>query len=173
MARSSADLFLAQIVLEYLQHANSLTAGVPSAATLPKIIMDAGTLQTIPGLVIEAQEATGGTTSRRVVQVMAALIFKNRSTGSDAANDAVSLAASITRAAAAEMLDAVESRLMDRAAFSTFLAGLSTTRRDGFQILKVRRLPQPEVKREDKPTTHHTLLLAFEFHLHWARQIAA
>lgn len=173
MARSSPDLFIAQIVLEYLQHADSITAGVPSAATLPKIIMDAGALHTVPGLVIASQETAGGTTSRRVVQVMTALLFKNRSTGSDAAADAVSLAASITRAAAAEMLDAIESRLMDRAAFGTFLATLSDARRDGFQILKVRRLPQPEVKREDKPTTHHTLMLAFEFQLHWARETTA
>lgn len=170
MARATADLFFSQVLLEFLQHADSEAAGVPAEAVLPKLVMDSGQLQTLPGLVISAEEAPGSSQHKHVLNFVLAILFKNRAVGEDAATDAASLGRSMTATEAAQMLDAVESRLMDRAAFGAFLAGLSEERRTGWKILKWRRLAQPQLRRQEKPTAHQTRMCAFEMQVVWSRQ---
>lgn len=173
MARTSPNFFFAQILLEYLRHADSVAAGVPSDAELQKLILDSGELQELPGLVITAAEADGGSTGKRVLHIVFALLYRNRASGVDAAQDTASLARSITTERASQIQDAVESRLMDRKALGDFIAGLPEDRRTGFSIMKWRRLTQPSLKRQDKPTPHMTILQAFEMQVFWSRQSAA
>lgn len=169
MPRNAPDLFFADLVRDYLADAASVTAGVPDDDTVPKSVLDAGEVQKIPALVVTAEEAGQGTSYHRIIQVVCGLLLQNRATGSDAAADAASLAYSTPRDTAAQYLDAIESRLLDLSALSTYLGTLSESVRDGFVILKARRLPQPRLKREDNKPDRLTLLCAVEFHILWPR----
>lgn len=171
-ARPSSALYFAQLVLDYLAHADSITAGVPDADTLPKIVLDSGTLQTIPGLVITAEEINDSTHVKRVIQVVCALLYHNRATGSDAAADATSLARSTPFIEAARMHDLISSRLADVASFRTWLATRDTAA-EGVHVLHYRRLADPQLQREDKPTPRHQLMTAVQFQAVWRPQSAA
>ena len=159
--RPSAPLFFSQLMLDYLNSADSLAAGVPTAAELPRVVLDAGTIQTVPGLVITAQEQSGGASAKKVMHVMFAVLYQLRASGADAAADAASLAHSTTFIAASRMHDLVASRLANVAAFRAFL-NTTTTRDSGVQIMHYRRLKDPDMQREDKPTPRHELMCAVE-----------
>lgn len=168
--RASADLFFANLFLEYLQHADSVAAGVPGPEDLQMLILDSGHLQELPGLVITVGEVEGGSSHRRVLNGIFALLYRNRAMGTDAAADEASLARSLTREEASRMQDAIESRLMDRDAFGAFLAALPEERREGWTITKYRRLAAPPQKRAEKPTAHQSLMVAVEVQVIWRRQ---
>ena len=170
MPRASADLFFAQVILEYLQDAGSIAAGVPGDEDLQKLILDSGHLQELPGLVITAGEVDGGNAQRRVLNIILALLYRNRAMGDDAPKDAATLARSMTREQASRLQDAIESRLMDREAFGAFLAALPPERREGWSITKWRRLAQPPQKRLENPTPRQSLMMAFEMQVVWRRQ---
>ena len=167
-ARPSSALFFSQLMLDYLNHADSITTGVPSEAVLPRIILDTGSLHKIPGLVITAQEKPGSHV-KRVVEVLFALLYQNRATGTDAADDAVSLTHSTLFITAARMHDLIASRLSDLAAFRTFLTSAAPVS-SGVQIMHYRRLPDPALKRDDKPTPRHELMCAIEIQALWTPQ---
>lgn len=171
-ARPSSTLYFAQLMLDYLNADASRAAGVPDETTLPKIVLDSGTLQKIPGLVITAQEVNGSTHGKRVVQVVFALLYQNRASGPDAATDAASLAHSTLFIAAARMHDLIASRLADRAAFRAWLATRDTAS-EGVRLMHYRRLPDPVLKREDKPTPRHELMCAVELQALWLPQRAS
>lgn len=173
MDRASADFFFSQVILEYLHHDDSIAAGVPGNEDLHKLVLDSGEIQELPGLVITTGEVEGGSSYKRVLNVILALLYHNRATGADAPQDAASLARSITRERASQMQDAIESRLMDRAAFGAFLGALPPERREGWSITKWRRLPQPPQKRQEKPTPYQSLMMAFELQVFWSRQRGA
>ena len=170
MPRAAPDIFFSQLILDYLATDESQAAGIPDADALPRTILDAGLVQRVPALIISAQEQSGGSHAKRCIHVLCVILFQNRSHGDDAANDAASLQHSTERVQAAEWLDVIESRIMDRAALGEFIKALPDERRDGFRIQKTRRLPQPNLER--KTNVKLELFCAFEIDVVWYPQAA-
>lgn len=170
MPRSAPDVTLAAIVLGYLQHADSITAGVPSDSTLPKQVMDAGKTPSVPVFTVVASEnqSTGNKRSLAIAGMLMAIL---RNADSDAPADSVSLAKSMTRIQASQYLDAIESRLRDLSAFSTYLQTLSTDTLDGWIIQKIVSQGQPRIEREKDGASYMTLACSLEVHLVWARAV--
>lgn len=166
MSRASPDVTFASIVLGYLQHADSITAGVPSESTLPKQAMDAGTTPGVPVFTVVASEGQNSG-SKRVITVAGMLMAILRNADANAPADAVSLAKSLTRATASQYLDAIESRLRNTTALSAYIAALSTETRDGWRILKITHRQQPKIEREKDGAHFMTLACALELHVLW------
>ena len=168
--RSSPDLLCATLVRDYLATAASIAAGVPDNTALPKQIMDAGDTRHVPCLSINGAEAGESSGARRTVAVGLIMPYMLRSTDADAPTDAASLARTLTRAAASQMMDAIECRLRDADAFTTYLATLTEEAREGWSILRMRVRQQPAILRDrETHTTAQTLSLGVEFVLAWAR----
>lgn len=169
--RPSAALYAARLMLDYLNDAASLTAGVPPESVLPKIVMDSGTLQTVPGVVITAQEVNGSSHGKKIVHVVFALLWQLRAAGDDAAADAASLSHSQDFITASRHLDLISSRLANLAAFRQFLQ-MRDVDAEGVAVMHYHRLPDPALKREDKPTSRRSLMCAVELQMLWLPQHA-
>jgi hypothetical protein len=171
MARSAPDLTAASLICDYLADAASITAGVPSNETLPKQLMDTGEQRVVPSLICNALESsdTGGGL-QRTVTVGLLLPYYLKNGDADSPTDAASLARAITRATASEYIDIIERRLRDLSAFDTFLTTLDSGRLDGWRIIKMRVLRQPNIERErQQPSSSQMLSAAVELVFAWAR----
>lgn len=169
MSRPSPDHLCASLVLDYLSTAASITAGVPSAATLPKVLMDSGGTRSVPCLAVNGVESADSGGLQRSVNVVAMLFYLLKNTDSDAPADAASAARTISRETAAEYLDLIERRLRDRTSFNAWLATLDSDFLDGWTILKFHVQRQPAIEREkDQPVSAQTIALACQFTLAWA-----
>ncbi len=56
LADSSLEHFFATLFLDYLSHADSIRAGVPSTSALPRKVFDMADEPALPSLVIVAKE---------------------------------------------------------------------------------------------------------------------
>jgi hypothetical protein len=124
------DIFLAQLIRDYL-------AGTETGAAdegLTKAVMDNGSVPERPSFLIAAREAEGQSRGpRRVLDVSIMLLTWLRADSAAAAtNNKLT-----TRTEAMALLHAVDRRLRDVAAFTTWLTDLDEARLEGYRILKI------------------------------------
>lgn len=169
MARSTPSILAADLILGYLQHADSITAGVPNEDTLPKFRMDSGNTRPAPCLSLNGMESKDSNGARRTVTVVGLLPYLLRNSDATKPTDAPSQARTLTAATASGYLEQIEARLRDRDAFFTYLGALSESDREGWQIISYRTLKQPDIQRaEGQAPNEVTLALAVELTFAWA-----
>ena len=125
------DFYLATLFLDYLSHADSITAGVPDADTLPKQIMDAGLKPTFPSLVITASEQ-GSMGPRRTVLITVMILTWLKANDEGAAD----VEEQTTSLQASAWIAKISARLRDREAFKEWHASLPTERTENLALLK-------------------------------------
>lgn len=173
MPRLSPELKLATLIQGYLTSAASITWGIPAQTTLPIRVMDSGTKETVPMVIISAEESPTKAASgvRRTLTVMGTLYALLKNSDTDAPTDARSTDRPTTRAQAATWLQLIEDRLRDHDALDAYLASLSSDDLDGFTLLKITHLHQPRIEREKEGHFALTLACAIEIHLAWSRTV--
>lgn len=169
MSRPAPDFFLAKLMLDYLI-ASAGVADVPDEETLPKVVMGDADLGRLPGFILSGKELSGSQI-KRSIHIMGGLLFRRRATGPDAAQDAASLARSQEFIEASRQLNALESRMIDRAALGEFILTLDDAMRDGFRILKIHRLHQPDLSFK-KDAAEAALFCAVQIDIVWYPETA-
>ena len=169
MARPTPSILACDLLLGYLATQASLDTGVPTTTLLPRFRMDSGaTMPMHPCMAFAGMESAESSGARRTVTVAGLLHYLLKNSDADAPTDAVSTAAAITEATATGYLEAIEARLRDRDSLFTYLGALSSTAREGWQIISYRILRQPEIKRSDDTQVNAiTLALAAELTFAW------
>jgi hypothetical protein len=137
------DLMVAQLVLDYLQHADSIAAGVPDEETLPKGLMDSGEKNEPPALVIVAKESDGSDAYRKI-QVRPVLLTWLKSTAAGAA----AVQNQSTREDASTWLRSIDARLADMDGWAAFLESLPEDRLCGWTLLDLPRRSSDLVMRD-------------------------
>jgi len=169
MARSTPSILATDLLLGYLQHADSITAGVPNATDLPKLRMDSGNTRPAPCLSLNGMESKDSNGARRVVTVVGLLPYLLRNSDASKPTDTPSQARTLTAATAAGYIEQLEARLRDRASFFAYLGALPEADREGWQIISYRTLKQPEIQRaEGQAPNEVTLAIAAELTFAWA-----
>lgn len=156
---TTPDLFLAQLVLEYLATAESAAKGVPD---IPKDLMDSGKEIARPSLVIAAREddkQSGG--GKRVVRVTPILATWLKAAG----NDAVPVESQTTREQASTWLRAIDDRLRDEEAFADWLATLPAERLEGMSFLARPRYGGAAVPLRGEATGEVSYAVTVTYHL--------
>lgn len=145
------DYHLAQLFRDYLSTAASITAGLPSLAILPRLVMDSSTEPQLPSLVVAAKEE-GSVGSRRTIDLSFLLLTWLKAADEDAAP----VAKQTSREQASEWLRLIDDRLRDVDAFNAFLA--ARTDLEGWVILKIlhRGAAEP-MRNRDKRTVFYAL----------------
>ena len=128
---TTPDLFIAHLLRDYLASADSIAAGVPDDAALPKWVMDTGKEPPRPVMVVAAKE-DGSRGARRVVEVSVIICTWLKADDQNAAD----VESQTTRAEAMQMLNQIDQRLRDHTAFEVWLASLSEERRTGWTFMK-------------------------------------
>lgn len=142
---TAPDIFFATLIEDYLKHDDSITAGVPSEATLPRFLMHTGITPTRPSLVTAAREEKS-VGARRIISVSTILKTILKTDHADAAD----IENKTTRAQASDWLRQIDDRLRNHTAFSAWLLTLTTDRRGGWRITKVVNEGITQPVREDK-----------------------
>lgn len=126
------DIFMAQLVLDYLSTPESAAKGVPA---IEKLLMDSCQEYPRPSLIIAAREDPKQSSgSKRVVMVTPVLATWLKSTD----ENAVPVDKQTTRPDASAWLHLIDNRLRDLAAFAAFVAALPSERKAGYAFLCTR-----------------------------------
>lgn len=145
------DIFLAQLIRDYLT--DTQTGAADEALT--KAVMDNGLEPERPSVLIAAREAENESRGpRRVVDVSIMLMTWLRADSAAAAtNDQLT-----TRTEAMALLHALDRRLRDLDAFTTWLVDLDEERLEGYTILKiVHRGAAPPMRDKDSGVANYAL----------------
>lgn len=145
------DLFLAQLIRDYL--ADTETDAADDGIT--KAVMDNGLEPERPSILIAAREDEAQSRGpRRVLQVSIMLLTWLKADDAGAA----AVTQFTTRSEAMALLYALDKRLRNVAAFSTWLADLAEERLDGYTILKiVQQGAVPPMRDKEKGTINYAL----------------
>ena len=124
------DIFLAQLIRDYLADTETGAAD----EDLPKAVMDNGLEPERPSVLIAAREAENESRGpRRVLDVSIMLMTWLRADSASAATNSKLT----TRTEAMALLHAMDRRLRDLEAFTTWLVDLPEERLEGYSILKI------------------------------------
>lgn len=137
MANVSLDLHFAKLIKAYLDHADSITAGVPAAAVCPRVLAKTGMGEEKAVCArISASEETTGKTAKIVVTV----------------NVIGQIKGDVTAEILSGYQKKIADRLTDRTSFYLWLAAQSEADRTGFNIMKylLPSVPDVELRAEDK-----------------------
>lgn len=158
LATSSLEIHLAEIWRDYLAHADSIRAGVPSNTDLPKVVFDLAKEPDLPSLVIVAKE-DGSKGARRIVNL--SFMHLARLIADDADAAAVTNAATTSEVLARiaridERLRTMQTGSLDGSdllGWRAWYATLDAQRTAGFRITKINFLGTAPVQRKRDEST--------------------
>lgn len=159
---TTPDLFFATLYRDYLAHADSITAGVPADATLPKNAMGENITHNPPVLLLAAMEQDGSTTARKTI-----LLNVRLRTIVKAATGGASVGTHTTEEAARTWCRAIAARLQDWDAFRTWLTAEDSARLDGWAYLNQPIVTTSPPKRNENHGIDYDITL--DFHVAAAR----
>lgn len=154
---TTPDLFIAQLLRDYLADEDSIAAGVPDEDTLPKVVMDTAKDPDLPSIVVAAKEIESRG-PRRTLDVQVLLLTRLK-----AASGAASSAEFTTRAAAAAWLEKIDERLRNKTALRAYIEALPDESRDGWTCGKlVHRGQAAPMRNAETGTAFYALLQTWE-----------
>lgn len=145
LANSSLEHFFATLFLDYLSHADSIRAGVPSTSALPRKVFDMADEPALPSLVIVAKE-DGSKGAQRTVNLSfmhLARIVADDEDAAAVANSATTAEVLATSAQIERRLRTYETADKDGTpllGFKDWLQTLDDDRLSGWRITKIRHL---------------------------------
>ena len=119
--------FFSKLIRDYLAAADPVTSGIPAAATLPKVYQDETADGTMARLVVTAEQTEGDISRLLELTVKIELLIQTEKDST----------APVT---ASQWMGAVETRLRDLTAFSTWLTAQSEAVRTDWQFVKAPRV---------------------------------
>lgn len=129
---TTPDLFIANLIRDYLADEDSIAAGVPNNETLPKVVMDTAKDPDMPSIVVAAKEV-GNRGPRRTIEVQVLLLTRLKAGDVGAAvSDQFT-----TRAAASAWLEKIDERLRNKSALKTYIEALPDESRVGWTCGKL------------------------------------
>ena len=137
MAATSIDLLWANLIKDYLDHADSITAGVPATTVLPRILGKDLTTdkQAVQAVITASLEATG---KSGIITVLVNVIGQVKG--------------DVTAEVLSQYQAAIGARLTDVTSFYLWLAAQPEASRTGYKIMRMIPPSIPDVtsKPEDK-----------------------
>ena len=156
LAETSPEIHLAEIFRDYLAHADSIRAGVPSNTDLPKVVFDLAREPELPSLIIVPKE-DGTKGARRIINLSfmnMARIVADDENAAEVANAATTSEVLATIARIDERLRTMKTGQLDGTdllGWCDWFASLDASRRAGFRITKIHHLGcAPVQRRSDK-----------------------
>ena len=156
---TSLDFYCAKIWRDYLAHADSITAGVPSNDVLPKKTMEAGTMPVYPSMVVTAREE-GSKGPRRTMLVSIMILTWGKASEADGTKEPATVAEQTTSTQASEWLAKCSARVRDHDAFKTWFLALDSEQRENLSIVKIMHEGiQPVVRGKESRTVFYSLAM--------------
>ena len=155
---TTPDLFVANLIRDFLADEDSIAAGVPNDATLPKVVMDNAKDPALPSIVVAAKEVENRGPRRTIdVQVLLLTRLKAGDVGAAVSTQFT------TRTQAGEWLEAIDHRLRSYQALKTWIEALPDERRIGWTCGKlVHRGQAPPQRNGQTGTAFYALMQTWE-----------